>query len=59
MIDKVHGEIRLICDNDCGEATDLYDRDDFKSMIKDAKDNGWVVETDENGDWTHYCPDCT
>lgn len=59
MIDRVDGQVRLICDNDCGEATELFDGDDFAELVKEAKKDGWVIEKDEYDEFVHWCPDCT
>lgn len=56
MIDREYGETRLICD-DCGDwQRETYDRDEFRRMIDDAKQDGWLVRP--GSEWTHLCPKC-
>lgn len=57
MIDREYGETRLICDS-CGDwQKKTYDRDEFRRMIDDAKEDGWLVRSGR-GEWTHTCPKC-
>jgi hypothetical protein len=58
MIDKNHGKICLVCD-DCQDTTDDYDGDEFALMIRDAKNDGWLITRDDKtGEYSHMCPDC-
>lgn len=36
-----------------------FDDMDLRTMIKDARGNGWTMKKDENGDWQHKCPACS
>lgn len=57
MIDREYGQQRLICDQCENAETKPYDGDDFRRMIDDAKEDGWLVRSG-NGGWTHTCPKC-
>lgn len=56
-IERYHGDISFICD-DCGDALDAY-TNDFTEAIEVLKMNSWTFIRQKNGDYEHYCPDCS
>jgi len=44
------------CD-ECGE-DEFYPEEYFRDFIEAAKDNGWRVFKDTEGDWFHLCRNC-
>lgn len=58
MIERDGTEQVIVCD-DCGEWHDkTYDESEFRQMIEDVKAAGWKITPDDQGGWTHQCPDC-
>lgn len=57
MIDREYGQQRIVCDECERQHTKLYDSDDFRRMIDDAKEDGWLVKSGR-GEWVHTCPKC-
>lgn len=63
-IERKAGKIGMSCDTDGQELVGKdgkviwHDRDDFDILIADAKDNGWDIDKDAQGQWMHTCPDC-
>jgi uncharacterized C2H2 Zn-finger protein len=57
VINREYGEQQIVCDQCETTATKFYDRDDFRRMVDDAKEDGWLVRSG-NGEWTHTCPKC-
>jgi hypothetical protein len=55
MIEKVHGQFRLICDN-CGEVVDEI-FDDFYEAVDYKKANLWSSQKRQDG-WKDCCPGC-
>ncbi len=48
----------LICD-ECGETVYLdYDWDQFKAAVADAKEMGWKIRKNRDGQWENICPEC-
>jgi len=56
MIEREGNDIQLTCDykGGCKAATDVYNKQDFNVMIKDAKADGWKIYP-VNGEWRHFC----
>jgi hypothetical protein len=50
----------MYCDGQgCGwEISDIHGEGTFMELIKHAKDHGWRITKDVDGDWVHYCPEC-
>ena len=52
---KYMGSIQLECDHpNCNKTFDVYDKDDFFVMMKDAKKAGWLTFK-RNGAWRNFC----
>ena len=56
MIERNGDERTLACD-DCQEVFATFDKDDFASLIREARENGWEIQNGRSG-WTHRCGDC-
>jgi Fe2+ or Zn2+ uptake regulation protein len=56
MIDRQGSERTLACDG-CGDVFDTVHRDDFESMIAEAREVAWTIAA-ISGKFTHQCPDC-
>lgn len=50
------GDVFLECE-ECTETTECYRRDDFDTMVREAKAAGWSVYLN-GGRWEHKCPGC-
>lgn len=56
MIRRHQRDLIAECDG-CGtEYQD--DGSDFGEFIAILKEQGWLIWKDEEGQFTHYCPDC-
>ena len=43
----------------CPEDTYMdFGRDEWSDMIAELKADGWKIFKDDDGNWTHKCPDC-
>ena len=47
--------ITFECD-ECGDTLETREND-FKTAVREAKDEGWRMFQDDDG-WSHHCPDC-
>ena len=56
MIDYQGPEIQLVCDSTARRYKRTYDRDEFFTMLADAKEDGWLV-TLQAGEWRHFSPE--
>lgn len=56
MIEYQGAEMQLVCDSTSTRYRRTYDRDEFFTMLADAKDDGWRVVL-ERGQWRHYAPE--
>ena len=55
-VERQHGEVMLVCD-ECGDGSEPDGN--FKDMLAEAKDAGWLIQKDEDTDeFTHLCPSC-
>lgn len=50
------GEATIICD-EC-ECEVHQGTSTFRQFIDDLKEDGWKIRPDEDGGWSHICPDC-
>lgn len=50
------GEHVATCDECGGE--EAGGTREFREFVSDLKDMGWKIRKDEDGNWTHECPDC-
>lgn len=57
-IERQSGQITLICDECSDDLGWMFDPDEFGAMIEYAKAEGWSIKPDDDGEWTHLCPDC-
>lgn len=48
---------RLECE-ECGETTETFNSDEFRTMIEIAKTDGWQIIQTPRGVWEHYCAAC-
>ena len=55
MIDKYHGNYRLICDI-CEEQADK-EFDSFDDAVDYKRNNGWKSQK-KYGEWQDVCPEC-
>jgi hypothetical protein len=61
LIDKDQecGTFEVSCDTPNCNSTEVYDVDnEWDELLSQMKQNGWVSRY-KNGEWFHYCPDCT
>lgn len=56
MIEYSGPEMQLVCDATSTRYRRTYDRDEFFTMLADAKEDGWRVAL-ERGQWRHYSPE--
>ena len=57
MIEKEFFGFVVECDS-CSNYLNCDVEDDFKEAVDMAKDKGWKVKKDQEGDWVHICPVC-
>ena len=57
MIEKEFFGFVIECDS-CSNFLNCDVYDDFYSAIHMAKDEGWKITKDEDGEWIHTCPVC-
>ncbi len=52
-------DMELECDS-CPNTTDVFDKNDFTTMIASAKSDGWQIAPDQSaeGGYSHTCPSC-
>jgi len=58
--DRTFGTTTIYCDG-CDEEQEFDGFDghvDFHKAIKEAKEYGWKMYKDKDGEWAHYCIDC-
>lgn len=46
----------IACDH-CGEESEEYNDDNFRQMIDDLKEEGWLITMINGRSW-HLCTDC-
>lgn len=47
--------VQMCCDKEgCEETTEIYKKDDFNIMMKEAKVKGWKIFK-RDGIWIHFC----
>lgn len=56
MIDDRKDYCTFVCDY-C-EFQHPQEADEFHDVLDEIKSAGWRVHKDEEGYWTHLCPDC-
>lgn len=59
-MDRTFGIITISCDG-CDHEQEFEGFDgliDFRKAIREAKEDGWKIYIDINGEWAHYCIDC-
>ena len=45
--------------NICGTNEYLdFDWENFRAAVADAKERGWKIYKNEDGEWCHKCPEC-
>jgi len=57
MIEKEFFGYVINCDK-CSNYLNCDVYDDFQGAIDLAKEKGWKIRKDKNGDWEHICPVC-
>jgi len=57
MITKEFFGFIIDCDK-CSNFLNCDTYEDFRGAIDMAKDEGWKITKDEEGDWIHLCPIC-
>jgi hypothetical protein len=55
--DSYSHEMLMACDGHmCSQELELTG--DWQECINEAKDNGWKIRPEEDGEWKHWCPKC-
>jgi len=57
MIEKEFFGYVIECDW-CSNFLNCDTYEDFRGAIDMAKDKGWKIRKDEDGEWIHICPVC-
>mgnify|MGYP007053799354 CR=1 FL=1 len=60
MIQKRKGTnlFDVSCDS-CSTGCIEVEAENFKEAVQEIKRKGWTIEKQVNGEWEHYCNDCS
>ena len=56
-VDNSNNEIAFICD-ECGDSYTGGFEEPFGDVLAEIKMLGWWIEKEEDGTYSHYCPNC-